>query len=289
MKASNKALAGVVALVVVGAVLLFGSVFTVDEGTRGVVLRLGAVSGIAQPGIGFKIPLVDRVVPISVQTHSALYDDMEAYSRDQQLATMDVSVTYRILPTEVDDVYAQYGSAEGLVDRLIDRRVNEHAKTVFGLFTASEAIQERGRLNMQVTQAIIAALTGPIIVESVQVESVAFSEVYEQSIEARMLAEVEVQKRTQELDQQKVQAQITVTMAQAEADARIAQAEAQAQAIRLAGEAEGDAIRARGEALRENPSLVTLVTAEAWDGRLPTTMLPGTTVPFIDVEGLGGR
>src|SRR5690625_5489939 len=139
-----------------------------------------------------------------------------------------------------------------MVSGLIDRRVNEHAKTVFGLFNAQEAIQERGRLNQQVSAAITAALTGPIIVESVQVESVAFSEVYEASIEARMLAEVEVQKRTQELDQQRVQAQITVTMAQAEADARLAQAEAQAQAIRLAGEAEAEAIRARGDALRDN-------------------------------------
>lgn len=285
----NKALAGVIALVVVGAVLLFGSIYTVDEGTRGVVLRLGAVSSIAQPGIGFKIPLLDRVVPISVQTHSALYNDMEAYSRDQQLATMDVSVTYRILPTEVDDVYAQYGSAAGMVTRLVDRRVNEHAKTVFGLFNASEAIQERGRLNQQVSAAITNALTGPIIVESVQVESVAFSEVYEASIEARMLAEVEVQKRTQELDQQRVQAQITVTMAQAEADARIARAEADAQAIRLAGEAEAEAIRARGSALRDTPELVSLVTAEAWDGRLPSTMLPGAAMPFVNVGGLGGE
>lgn len=282
-----RALAGVVALVILALIVLFGSVFTVDEGTRGVVLRLGAVQSIAQPGIGFKIPLIDRVVPISVQTHSALYEDMEAYSRDQQLATMDVSVTYRILPGEVDDVYAQYGSAEGMVTRLIDRRVNEHAKTVFGLFNASEAIQERGRLNQQVSEAITNALTGPILVESVQVESVAFSEVYEASIEARMLAEVEVQKRTQELDQQRVQAQITVTVAQAEADARLAQAEAQAQAIRLAGEAEAGAIRARGDALRDNPEVVYLVTAEAWDGRLPSTMLPGAALPFINVGGLG--
>ncbi len=278
-----RTLAGVVALAVVAIVVVFGSIYTVDEGTRGVILRLGAVSGIAEPGVGFKVPLIDRIVPIIVQTDSAIYENMEAYSRDQQLATITVSVTYRILPTEVGAVYAQYGSAAGLATRLIDRRVNEHAKTVFGRFTASEAIQERGRLNQEVSEAITAALTGPMIVESVQVEEVAFSEVYEQSIEARMLAEVEVQKRTQELDQQRVQAQITVTMAQAQADARIASAEAEAAATRLAGEAEADAIRARGAALRDNPALVSLVTAEAWNGVLPQSMIPGAALPFIDV------
>lgn len=278
-----RSLAAVVALVILAAIIAFGSVFTIDQGARGVILRLGAVAGIAEPGLGFKVPLIDRVVPINVQTNSVVYPDMEAYSRDQQLATIDVSVTYRILPTEVDDVYAQYGSEAGLVTRLIDRRVNELAKTVFGQFNASEAIQERGRLNQNVSEAIIGVLTGPLIVESVQVESVAFSEVYEQSIEARMLAEVEVQKRTQELDQQRVQAQITVTQAQAEADARLAAAEADAQAIRLAGEAEAEAIRARGDALRDNPEVVNLVTAESWNGMLPATMIPGGALPFIDL------
>lgn len=278
-----RSLAIVVALALLAIFIVFGSMFTIDQGTRGVVLRMGAVSGIAEPGLNFKVPFIDRVIPINVQTNSVVYADMEAYSRDQQLAEIDVSVTYRILPTEVDKVYAQYGSEAGLVTRLIDRRVNELAKTVFGQFNAGEAIQERGRLNQDVSQAITGALTGPLIVESVQVESVAFSEVYEQSIEARMLAEVEVQKRTQELDQQKVQAQITVTQAQAEADARVAAAEASAQAVRMAGEAEAEAIRAKGEALRDNPELVRLITAEAWDGQLPVTMVPGSALPFIEL------
>lgn len=98
-----------------------------------------------------------------------------------------------------------------------------------------------------------------------------------------MMAEVEVQRRSQELEQELIQAQIVVTQAQARADARVAEATAQAEATRLAGDAEASAIRARGEALRENPEVVALVTAENWDGVLPTTMLPGGTVPFISV------
>ncbi len=273
----------VVVLVVAG--LVAASIYTIDQGERGVILRNGAVAGIAEPGLGFKIPVIDRVVPISVQTNSVVYRDMETYSRDQQLAEITVSVTYRIVPGEVDQVYAQYGSEQGIVSRLIDRRVNELSKTVFGQFNASEAIQERTRLNMQVGEAIQATVEGPIIIESVQIEDVAFSLTYEQSIEARMLAEVEVQKREQELQQQRVQAQITVTQAQAQADARLAEAEADAAATRLAGEAEADAIRARGEALSLHPELIGLVTAEAWDGQLPTTMVPGSALPFVNLSG----
>src|SRR5690554_3154936 len=156
---------------------------------------------------------------------------------------------------------------------------------VFGQFNAVEAIQQRGSLNQQIFDSVLEAIDNPaVIIESVQVEDVAFSVAYEQSVEARMMAEVEVQRRSQELEQQIIQAQIVVTQAQGDADARVAQAKAQAEATRLAGDAEASAIRAKGEALREAPELIALTTAENWDGVLPTTMLPGGTVPFL---GLG--
>lgn len=96
-------------------------------------------------------------------------------------------------------------------------------------------------------------------------------------------ATVEVQKREQELAQQKIQAQITVTQAQAQADAQIAAAKASAQATQLAGEAEAAAIKAKGDALRDNPSLIELTKAEKWDGKLPASMIPGTAMPFLEV------
>jgi regulator of protease activity HflC (stomatin/prohibitin superfamily) len=279
---SRLILIGIVVLLAV--IIAFNGFFTVDQGYRGVHLRLGAVVGIAQPGLGFKVPFIDRVVMLRTQTNSKVYDQMEAYSRDQQLAELRMSVTYRLAPELVDRIYATYGSEEGMVNRLIDRRVNELARTVFGQFNAVEAIQQRSSLNRQIFDEILRAIDDhAVVIESVQVEDVAFSVAYEQSVEARMMAEVEVQRRSQELEQELIQAQIVVTQAQARADARVAEATAQAEATRLAGDAEASAIRARGEALRENPEVVALVTAENWDGVLPTTMLPGGTVPFISV------
>ena len=109
-------------LLVIAAAVAFGSFFTIDQGYRGVVLRLGAFARIAEPGLGFKVPFIDRVVRIRVQTNSKVYDRMEAYSRDQQLAELRLSVTYRIVPDMVHEVYAQFGSEDGMVLRLLDRR-----------------------------------------------------------------------------------------------------------------------------------------------------------------------
>ncbi|KAB0573186.1 prohibitin family protein [Brucella pituitosa] len=286
------AIAGFIGLAILSVIL--GSWYTIDEGERGVILRYGAVAGVAQPGLGFKIPLIDSVIRVSVQSKAAIYNGMEAYSRDQQPATMNLSVNYRIPPDRVEEVYATYGGEDGLLSRLVERRVFEESKTVFGRFAAVTAIQERSRLNQEIADAIQKSVSGPVIIDSVQIENIDFSDSYEASIEQRMLAEVEVQRLRQNAEREKVQAEITVTQANAQADARRADAQAQAdsvrlqaqadaEAIRLKGDAEAQAIKARGDALRDNPGLVSLTQAERWNGQLPTTMLPNGSIPMLNI------
>jgi regulator of protease activity HflC (stomatin/prohibitin superfamily) len=260
---------GLVALTVVG-----GSFYTVDQGERGVILRNGAVVGTAEPGLGFKLPIVDSVREINVQTQAQLYKNVMVYSRDQQNAGLQVSVNYRLASDKVEQIYSEFGGQEGIVTRLLDRQVPEEVKNVFGKFNAVTAIQERARLGMEIQEAIQKAANNTmLIVESVQVENIDFSDAYEKSIEQRMLAEVEVQKVQQNAEREKVQAEIAVIQAKAQADA-----------VKLQGDAEAHAINARGRALRDNPALIELVQAEKWDGKLPTTMVPGQTVPFINVK-----
>jgi regulator of protease activity HflC (stomatin/prohibitin superfamily) len=275
-------LAGVAGIA--GLMVVTGSFYTVDEGERGVILRTGAVVGTAEPGLGFKLPFLDRVVKVTVQSRAQIYDQVATYSRDQQAADLKLSVNYRLPPDQVERIYADYGGEDGIVNRLVDRRVYEQTKTVFGRFNAATAIQERARLNAEIETAIREAVVGPVIIDSVQVENIDFSDAYEQSIENRMLAEVEVQKLRQNAEREKVQAEITVTQANAQAASIRAEAEARAEATRLAGDAEADAIRAKGAALRDNPSLIDLTAAERWNGQLPTTMIPGAAVPFIGTK-----
>jgi len=253
--------------------VLASSFYTIDAGDRGVILRNGKVVGTADPGLSFKLPIIDSVKKISVQTHAQVYEKVLVYSRDQQTANLQVSVNYRLLPDEVEKIYTEFGSSEGLISRTLDRQVPEEVKNVFGRFNAVTAIQERERLGQEIMVAIKnAAASQMMTIESVQVENIDFSNVYEQSIEQRMLAEVEVQKVQQNAQREKVQAEIKVIQAKADADA-----------VRLQGDAEASAINARGKALRDNPGLVDLVAAEKWDGKLPTTMVPGSSVPFINV------
>lgn len=253
-----------------GMSILFGSWYTVDQGERAVILRNGEFVKVSEPGLGWKMPIIDNVAKMSVQSRLANYADMSTYSRDQQPAVMSVSVNYRINAGSVAEIYASYGGEEAMRDRLITPRVLAEVKNVFGRFNASEAIQQRERLNLEIVQSLQEVVQGAVLIESVQVENIDFSAAYEQSVEQRMLAEVDVQKIQQNLQRELVQAQIVTTQAGAEATR-----------IREIGQAEADAINARGQALRDNPNLVALVQAERWNGILPTTMIPSGALPVI--------
>jgi len=280
-----------IAKIVVGAIIaivlisvIFGSFYTVDQAERGVLLRNGAMVGVVEPGLSFKLPFIDSVHFISLQSNAVLYDNLDAYSKDQQAAKLRVSVSYRVDPSDVPTVYERFKTLEGLQARLIDRQVPTQVENVFGQYNAVEAVQSRVKLVQDVTAAIRDSIKGPIIVDSVQVENIDFSAAYESAVEARMTAEVAVKTRQQQLQTEQVQAQIVVTQAQAEADSQLARAKADAEAIVLKGDAEASAIRARAEALAANSNLVELTKAERWDGKLPSTVVPNGAMPFIDVK-----
>ena len=229
-----------IVLAVIGLLLLsivFGSWYTVDQGERGVKLRYGAIVGIAEPGLNFKIPFVDTVRQISVQNQAIVYERVESYSKDQQPATLRISVSFRVPEASVEELYSQYGTIEKMVERLISRKVPDEVKNVFGRYTAISAIQDRTKFGIDVNEALKKSVSGPVTIDSVQIEEVIFSDAYEQSIEKRMMAEVEIQTKRQNLETERINAEITVTQ------------------------------------------------AEKWNGVLPTTMVPGGTVPFLNLKG----
>ena len=53
--------------------------------------------------------------------------------------------------------------------------------------------------------------------------------------------------------------------------------------MKAARRTQAQAIKARAEALQSNPNLVALTAVEKWNGILPTTMVPGSAVPFVNV------
>src|SRR3977135_1970894 len=128
---AGAAIAGLVVLIAI-----VGSWYTVDQTERGVLLRYGAVIGTAQPGLGFKVPLMDTVEKVSVKTTTFTWDKMNSYSYDQQPADLKISVTLRASPEKVADLYAKFGALQTAVNQVVSPVVNQQVKGVFGRYTA---------------------------------------------------------------------------------------------------------------------------------------------------------
>jgi regulator of protease activity HflC (stomatin/prohibitin superfamily) len=279
---SLRLIAKIVPLLLVIFVLLQG-IFTVEQGDVGIRLRFGALVGVEAPGIGFKIPLVETIRPMSVRTEKLPFRSIEAYSKDIQAANLQVSLNYHINGARAGDIYSELGI--NYADRVIVPTTLRIVKEVFGQFNAQNIIIERAALGKTVQDKIAAELEPHgIIVEGFQMEDVSFSDAFEQSIEARMQAEVEVARLRQNLEREKVQADIQRTQAAGQADAMRAKAQAEADSTRIRGEAEAKSIQMRGEALRASPEIIKLTQAERWNGVLPTTMLPSGTLPVLDLN-----
>lgn len=273
---------------VVALSIFFGSWYTVDEGERAVILTNGSFSEIAGPGLNFKTPWIQSARFFSVRNEVLTLEKMGTYSFDQQTAELRVSVNYQIAPDQVENIYKNFGTLQGAVDRVVQPKIYETVKNVFGQYTAQRSIQERGKLNADILIAIQDAVKNSgIQITSVQVENIDFSDSYEAAVEASATAKADIERSKSELLRVEQEAQQKVKQAEAEAQAKKLQADADAYATQAAGKATAEAIRERGAALRDNPDLVNLVAAEKWNGVLPSSMIPGGTVPFISLNTTG--
>ncbi len=275
---------GLAMAVLAAALIVCAGYYTVDQGERAIVLRFGEVKRVSDPGFHLKIPFMDSVKNISVRS-TKLKNEFAVYSKDVQGADVMASVNYSLNPAHVVGIYTKYGT--DYEARIINPQIIAKAKDAFGRHNAVETIQSRDPLARMILGELQAYFeeTG-LIFESVQIENIDFSEEYERSVEERMKAEVEVAKVRQNLEREKINADMVRAKAGAEADARVAAAKAEAESIALIGRAEAEAIKTKSAAIAVNPAYVNYMQAERWNGQLPTTMLPTSGgMPILDLRG----
>ncbi|MDX5441176.1 MAG: FtsH protease activity modulator HflK [Alteromonadaceae bacterium] len=86
------ALAAILAL----GYVVFQSFYTVDEQERAVVLRFGEYSTTENPGLRFKVPLIDRVYKVGVTNVRTAQSSGQMLTMDENLVTVDLQVQYRV-------------------------------------------------------------------------------------------------------------------------------------------------------------------------------------------------
>jgi prohibitin 2 len=226
-------------------ILMFGSTFVIPPGHRGVLVTMGKVSPVFAPeGLGFKLPFVTTVVPISVRQQTAV-SKTDCYSSDLQQIAVELRVLYRIPESMIVKMFRDYSGDP--FDSLISPRVSEALKEVTALQSAEQIVKKREEVKGKTLEGARAKVGDLLVIEDVVIQNVALSKELETAIEAKMVQEQEA-------------AKAKFTQAKAEIEAQTA-------VIRAKGEAE--AIRVRGRAVQDNPGLVQLQIVEKWNGISP--------------------
>lgn len=256
----------VIALVVL--IVLFGCFGTIDAGERGVHTRLGNVIGTKEPGLYMKLPFIEHIDKISVRTQSVIYereDPLTAASSDLQDVKIATVTNYHIDPVKVEGVYKQYRTLENHEESVIRPAVRDTVKAISSQFAAGELITRRAEFADKVATLLNERLGDTyVIVEQTNITDIQFSPSFTQAIEAKVTAVQLAEAAKNKLEQVKFEAQQAIEKAKAEAESiRI-----QAQAINSQGGAD----------------YVNLKAIEKWNGILPTQMIPGGTVPFINLR-----
>jgi membrane protease subunit HflK len=89
------AILAIAAILVVGYVI-YQSFYTVDEQERAVVLRFGEYNRTEEPGLRFKVPLIDTVNKVRVTSIRTAESSGQMLTQDENLVTVDLQVQYRV-------------------------------------------------------------------------------------------------------------------------------------------------------------------------------------------------
>lgn len=253
-------------VVLILVIIIFGSVGTVDEGERGVRVRLGNVIGTVEPGLYFKFPLIEVVKAISVRTQNVVYErenPLTSASSDLQDVSIASVTNYHLDPSKVEEVYRQYKTLAAFEESVIRPRVRDTVKATASQYTAGELITKRSEFSQNVASALNERLSETsVIVEQTNITDIQFSDSFSAAIEEKVTAVQQAEAAKNQLERVRY-----------EAEQRVVQAEAEAEAIKI----QAEAVTSQGGA-----DYVKLKWVEKWNGTLPQTSL-GDAVPLINL------
>jgi membrane protease subunit HflK len=89
------AIIAIIAIIAVGYVVV-QSFYTVDEQERAVVLRFGEYSRTEEPGLRFKVPLIDSVTKVRVTSVRSAESRGQMLTEDENLVSVNLQVQYRV-------------------------------------------------------------------------------------------------------------------------------------------------------------------------------------------------
>jgi regulator of protease activity HflC (stomatin/prohibitin superfamily) len=247
-------------LIALAVIILATSLFyEVPAGNIGVVLRFSAIDRVTYPGINIKLPIVERVVFMNVRTQK---DEVQAtaMSENLQVVTSQIAVNYHMDGTRAKDVYENVGADYANI--IVAPAIQNTFKAVTAQFTAEELITKRDEVRLLAELELTKQLEPYfIIVENFNIVNFDFSIEYQQAIEAKQVAQQQVETSKQKLAQAEIDAQTVIAQAKGQADAQ----------------------KALNQTGALTPEYLQYLFLTKWNGILPQVMTSGSNT-MIDVS-----
>jgi regulator of protease activity HflC (stomatin/prohibitin superfamily) len=264
---------GMLIVFIIIVIVLWGTFVIVPAGHRGIVLWWGSVENrIMGEGLNFKIPIAERVIKVDVKVQPHPFKEIDASSKEYQNVKMTGMMNFHIDPFFVNDLYQKVGL--DFADKVIDPAFNDFVKEVVPTYPIGEILPKREEIRQRAMKKLGDNLSRyHIIVDDIYFANIRFSPGYEGAIEAKQVAQQQVETQKQVLAQREIEAQQKVATAKGEAESIQVVAQGQAKA--------NDAI-----SRSISPILVQYKGIEKWNGILP--QVSGGAVPLIDLGKMGG-
>lgn len=155
------------AIVAVVVLFLSNAIRIVREYERGVIFRLGRLVGAKGPGLFFIIPVIDKMVKISLRTIVLDVPPQEVITKDNVTTSVNAVLFFRVV-----DPCASVVEVEDFVEATRQIAMTT-LRSILGGVELDQVLGERERINLQL-QEIIDKQTDPwgIKVKSVEIKDV---------------------------------------------------------------------------------------------------------------------
>ncbi|GGG28641.1 protease modulator HflC [Chelatococcus composti] len=237
-------------LAVVAAILVYASTFVVYQTQSALVLRFGGVRNvITEPGLYFKVPLVENVVYVDKRVLDLDLSEQEVIAADQKRLVVDAFTRYRI--TDPVRFYQTVNNVAGANLRL-GNIVNSTARAVLADATFTDIVREkRAALMREIRDDVNAQAQGfGISVVDVRLRRVDLPQANSQAVYQRMQTE----RQREAADIRANGSQIAQSIrARADRDVVVIKAEADRKAQELRGQGDAESNRIFAEAYGRDP------------------------------------
>ncbi len=242
---------GVLAVLAVIAIIIgYSALFTVYQTRLALVVRLGQpVRVVTEPGLNFKVPLIDSVIYVDKRILDLENSAQEVIASDQKRLVVDAFARYRIRDALL--FYQSVGSIEGANSRL-STLLNAALRRVLGEATLTHVVRdERAALMAKVREQLDreAAAFGITVVD-VRIRRADLPAENSQAVYDRMKSE-----RKREATEFRAQGsqRAQEIRARADRDVTVIVAEAQSKGDQMRGEGEAERNRIFAEAFGKDP------------------------------------